>query len=130
MASFAASLDPGRPASASATLTSASVSGGVRRANGMVSPRDLLREGGLRAPGADALEPADMRDHPHSPAAERKAGELTLVAGMNPGRAPAAPRARRIARLRPDPERHQVSAQLDAIDRGSSELRQQCINGL
>jgi hypothetical protein len=71
-----------------------------------------------------------MRDHPHSPAAERKAGELTLVAGMNPGRAPAAPRARRIARLRPDPERHQVSAQLDAIDRGSSELRQQCINGL
>jgi hypothetical protein len=38
MASSAASLDPGRPASASATLTSAAVSGGVRRANGVVSP--------------------------------------------------------------------------------------------
>jgi hypothetical protein len=38
MASSAASLDPGRPANASATLTSAPVSGGVRRANRVVSP--------------------------------------------------------------------------------------------
>jgi hypothetical protein len=38
MASSAASLDPGRPASASATLTSAPVIGGVRRANGVVRP--------------------------------------------------------------------------------------------
>jgi hypothetical protein len=38
IASFAARRDPGRPASASATSTSALVSGGVRRANGVVSP--------------------------------------------------------------------------------------------
>ena len=38
IASLAARRDPGRPASASATLASASVSGGVRRANGVVSP--------------------------------------------------------------------------------------------
>jgi hypothetical protein len=38
IASFAASRDPGRPASASAIAASASVSGGVRWANGVVSP--------------------------------------------------------------------------------------------
>jgi hypothetical protein len=38
IASFAASLDPGRPASASATSTSASANGGVRRAKSVVSP--------------------------------------------------------------------------------------------
>ena len=38
MASSAASLDPGLPASASATLARAPVSGGVRRANGVVNP--------------------------------------------------------------------------------------------
>jgi hypothetical protein len=38
MASSAASLDPGRPASTSAIMTSAPVSGGVGRANGVVSP--------------------------------------------------------------------------------------------
>ena len=38
IASFAARRAPGRPASASATSASALVSGGVRRANGVVSP--------------------------------------------------------------------------------------------
>ena len=38
IASFPARRDPGRPASASATSASAPVSGGVRRANGVVSP--------------------------------------------------------------------------------------------
>lgn len=38
IASFAARRDPGRLASASATPASAPVSGGVRRANGVVSP--------------------------------------------------------------------------------------------
>ena len=38
IASFAASREPGRPARASATSASALVSGGVRRANGVVSP--------------------------------------------------------------------------------------------
>jgi hypothetical protein len=71
-----------------------------------------------------------VRDHLHPPAAERKAGKLTLIAGVNPRRAPAASRARRVARLRPDPERHQVSAQLDTVHRRSSELRQKRINGL
>jgi hypothetical protein len=37
-------------------------------------PRDLLGERGLPAPGADALEPADVRDHLHPTAAERKVG--------------------------------------------------------
>jgi hypothetical protein len=67
IASSAASLDPGRPASASATLTSAPVSGGVRRANGVVSPgicpenvacaHRLLRQNGYAtiAPGWPVL---------------------------------------------------------------------------
>jgi len=93
-------------------------------------PRDLLGKRGLRAPGVDALEPADLHDHQRPAAAGRKAGELTLVAGVNPGRAPAASRARRIARLPPDPERHQIPAVLDAIHRGGSELRQKRINVL
>jgi hypothetical protein len=129
MASSATSLDPGRPASASATLTSASVSGGVRRANGVVSP-GICSENVDRAPGADALEPADVRDHLHPPAAERKVGEPTLIAGVNPRRASAASWARRVARLRPDPERHQVSTHCDAVYRRGSELRQKYVNGL
>jgi len=35
-------------------------------------PRDLLGERGLPAPWADALEPADLGDHPRPSAAERK----------------------------------------------------------
>jgi hypothetical protein len=92
--------------------------------------RYLLGERRLPAPGASALEPADLRDHQDPPAAERKVGELTLVAGVNPRRAPAAPGARHVARPRPDPERHHVPAQLDAVyDRGS-ELRQKRINSV
>ena len=49
-----------------------------------------------------------MRDHQRLLAAERKVGKVPLVAGMNPRRAPAAAGARRVARIRPDPERHQV----------------------
>jgi DNA-binding transcriptional LysR family regulator len=56
--------------------------------------------------------------------------QLTLIAGVNPRRAPAAPRARRVARLRPDPERHQVPAELDAVHGGSRELRQKRVNGV
>jgi hypothetical protein len=47
-------------------------------------PQVQQRERGLRAPGAGALEPADVRDDPHCPAAERKVGELTLLAGVSP----------------------------------------------
>jgi hypothetical protein len=129
MASFAASLAAGRPASASATLASASVSVGGAAANGVVSPGSARRTWTART-GADAFEPADVRDHPQPAGADRKVGQFPLIAGVNPGRAPAAPRARRVARTSPDPERHQVSAQLDAVHRGSSELRQKRINGL
>jgi hypothetical protein len=93
-------------------------------------PRDLLRERGLRAPAVKALEPADVRDHQRPPAGKRKAGQLTLVAGVNPRRSPAASRALRAACPRPDPERHQVPAQLDAVYYGCRELRQKRINGL
>jgi len=39
-------------------------------------------------------------------------------------------RARRIARLPPDPERHEISALLNAVHRGGTELRQKRINAL
>jgi hypothetical protein len=93
-------------------------------------PRNLLGERGLPAPGVEALEPADARDHQCPAAADRKVGELTLIAGVDPGRAPAAPRARRVGCLRPDPERHPFPVQLDAVDHGRSELRQKLINVL
>jgi hypothetical protein len=80
--------------------------------------------------GAGALEPADIGDNLHFPAAERKICELTLVAGVNPRRAPAASEACRVARLGPDPERHQVPAQLDAVHYSCSELRQSAFNDI
>jgi hypothetical protein len=130
IASFAARRDPGRPASASATSTSALVSGGVRRANGVVSPGDLLRERGLPAERAGALKAADVDGDPHPACAEREIGELALVPGVNPGRATPAARARRIACLGSHAKRHQISALLDAVHRDSSELRQKRINAL
>jgi hypothetical protein len=93
-------------------------------------PRDLLGERRLPAPGVNALESADVRDHPHPAAAERKVGQLALIAGVNAGRAPAAARARRVASLRPDPERHQVRGQFDAVHPGRSELGQKRIKSL
>ena len=93
-------------------------------------PRDLLGERGLRAARAGALEPAHVHDDPHPAPAEREIGELALVAGVNPGRATSAARARRVACPRPDPERHQVPVLLDAVHRGRRELRQKRINTL
>jgi hypothetical protein len=67
---------------------------------------------------------------PHPACAEREIGELALVAGVNPGRATSAARARRIACLGPHAKRHQISALLDAVHRDGSELRQKRINAL
>jgi len=71
-----------------------------------------------------------VHDDLHPAPAEREIGELALVAGVNPGRAAPAARARRVACLRPHPERHQISALLDVVHRDGSELRQKRINVL
>jgi hypothetical protein len=71
-----------------------------------------------------------VRDGLHLATAERKVGELALVTGVNPGRAPAASWARRVARLRPDPKRDEIPDLLDAVHHGSCELRQKRVDAL
>jgi hypothetical protein len=71
-----------------------------------------------------------VHDDPYRAPAEREIGELALVAGVNPGRAMSAGRARSVAGLRPDPERHQIHVLLDAVHRSRGELRQKRINVL
>jgi hypothetical protein len=87
-------------------------------------PVDLLGERGLPAARVDALKAAYVHDDLHRALAEREIGELALVAGVNPGRATLAARARRIAGLPAHAKHHQIAALLDAVHRGSSELRQ------
>jgi hypothetical protein len=57
----------------------------VRQANGVVRPGICSENVDLRAPAVDALEPADLRDHPHPAAADRKVVEPTPIAAVNPG---------------------------------------------
>jgi hypothetical protein len=71
-----------------------------------------------------------MHDDLHLAPAEREIGELALVAGVNPRRAKPAGRALPVAGLRPDPERHQALALLDAVHHGRGQLRQKRINAL
>jgi len=71
-----------------------------------------------------------VHDNPHPAPAERQIGELALVAGVNPGRATPAARARRIACPGPHAKCHQVAALLDAVYRCCRELRQKRINAL
>ena len=79
MASFAAGVDPGRPASVSATLAVPRSAAGERRGQ----PLGLLGEHGQRALRAGALEPADERSP--APCGRRAGGQR---AGAGSGREP------------------------------------------
>jgi len=130
IASFPARRDPGRPAPRERDLGQRAGqrrgAAGERRGQ----PRDLLGERGLRAARAGALEPAHVHDNPHPAPAEREIGELALVAGVNPGRATPAARARRIACPARTRNVTRSPPCLDAVDRCRRELRQKGINAL
>jgi Major Facilitator Superfamily len=85
------------------------------------SARGSARRTWTARTGVGALEPADLRDDPRPPVAERKVGELTLIDGVNPRRAPAASGARAVGCPGLDWERNQVPAQLDIVHSRGSE---------
>ena len=130
IASLAASRDPGaarqRERDISQRAGQRRGAAGERRGQ----PQDLLGERGLPATQVAALEAAHAHDDLHLPRAEREIGEPTLVAGVDPGRATPAARARRIAGLRPDPERHQIPTCSTLSTLAGREVWQKRINSL